>query len=104
MIERVIIMAKYITVKELSALLRQSRASTFTQLRNGRFGPEPLRISRSLLFDCGEVQRWLDCGAPNKMKWQALKRELLAKEKNGLIESRIRREADAPRENAQLVK
>ena len=62
--------ALLVSVATVAKMLDLSRTSVFGLLASGRFGPEPLRLSRrALRFRRDEVERWVLAGLPSRTRW-----------------------------------
>ena len=35
--------------------------------------PKPIRLGRSVRWQVAEIENWLDAGAPDRQRWQAIK-------------------------------
>lgn len=35
--------------------------------------PRPIRLGRSVRWPLAEINRWMDAGAPDRQRWQAMK-------------------------------
>lgn len=68
-----------------AALLSISPSHLDNMNRDGRFGPMPRRLGRSVRWCVREVQDWLDAGCPPRHKWQAIRDERpVRRSRNGL--------------------
>jgi predicted DNA-binding transcriptional regulator AlpA len=54
-------------------LLAISRTHLFDLAKTGRFGPEPVRLGRSVRYRVDEVRSWLAAGCPPRSKWQVMR-------------------------------
>ena len=39
--------------------------------REGKIGPRPIRLGKSLRFDAREIARWIAAGCPPRSQWPA---------------------------------
>jgi predicted DNA-binding transcriptional regulator AlpA len=58
---------------EAARMLGISTSHFFLLKRSGRIGPKPVRLGRSVLYHCEELEQWFVAGTPPRDKWEALK-------------------------------
>jgi excisionase family DNA binding protein len=58
--------------REAAALLGISRAHFHRLRAAGKFGPEPIRLGRTLRFERDEVVRWARARCPEATTWRAM--------------------------------
>jgi excisionase family DNA binding protein len=63
-----------LTAKDAAELLGISRSQFFKLHAAGRIGPLPVYLgSRAPRWVRSELEAWLQAGAPNRQKWQAMR-------------------------------
>jgi predicted DNA-binding transcriptional regulator AlpA len=62
-------------VDELAADLRCSRRHVEAMDRDGRLGPQAIRLGRRRVWLRSEVGAWLAAGAPDRVTWLAIRAE-----------------------------
>lgn len=60
---------------ELAVELRCSRRHVEAMDRDGRLGPQGIRLGRRRVWLRSEVQAWLAAGAPDRVTWLAIRSE-----------------------------
>lgn len=45
--------------------------TTWLRSHNAGKTPRPLRLGRLVLWDCAELERWLEAGMPGRAAWEA---------------------------------
>jgi excisionase family DNA binding protein len=63
-----------LTVREVAALLKVSRATVCRMDASGRL-PRPLRFGRSFRWNHWEMLEWIDLGAPRREKWEDMRKD-----------------------------
>lgn len=58
---------------EAARMLGISTSHFFVLKRTGRIGPAPVRLGRSVLYPCEELERWFLSGSPSRDRWEAMK-------------------------------
>ncbi|MBI4578865.1 MAG: helix-turn-helix domain-containing protein [Planctomycetes bacterium] len=68
-------MESLLTIRDVAATLRLSQRAVWSMLSSGRFGPEVIRLGRSVRIRSGELSDWVLAGCPNRVDWQAQRGE-----------------------------
>lgn len=62
-----------VPLAEVARLLSRFVASLHRDRAAGRFGPEEIRLSGSVLFGVEELHDWIRCKCPSRREWLAIK-------------------------------
>jgi len=57
---------------EVARLLSVAKSTVYSWLDSGRL-PSPLRIGGRTLWNHDELQRWVQAGAPPRVKWEQVR-------------------------------
>ena len=61
-----------LTASDLADALSVSERHVWALNSSGRL-PRPIRFGRSVRWNVSELQDWLDAGAPERSKWEAMR-------------------------------
>lgn len=63
-----------ISAEEAAKLLGISKRHFASLHSQGRI-PKPINLGRSVRWSVSELREWLDAGAPERLRWEAMKQE-----------------------------
>jgi len=58
-----------LTIVEVAKKLQFSTKSVRRWIKQGRFGPKPIKFGNKLRFPRGEVIDWIQHGCPDRAQW-----------------------------------
>ena len=64
--------AMLISAADLARMLRVS-SRTVARLSASGALPKPVRLGRSVRWNCDEIERWKNAGCPSRQEWEARK-------------------------------
>lgn len=62
-----------VSIEQVAGMLSVSESHLFDLKRSGDFGPEPVRLGRSVRYLIADVMAWAAAGCPSYAKWKSIK-------------------------------
>lgn len=62
-----------IKAKQVITLLGIKNSHFYSLIGQGKFGPERIRLGRSVMYRWQEVMDWIEAGLPPYARWQSMK-------------------------------
>jgi hypothetical protein len=66
-------MSELLTFREVAGAVRKTERGVRKDLAAGRFGPDVIRLGRSVRVRADEFRAWIESGCPNRETWLAVR-------------------------------